>query len=374
MRPATAEAPWPLPCLQEHHHHQLRPVGGRVGREPAERRAGAGLAGHRHLGIEGRAGAALVDRACEAVAQALEPRALGQPPALGGREALGAADLRLEHDAAVHGRREQHGELQRRGRDPLRVAREVADRAGLHELRHAARRLPGEVDARRLAQAQQVRVALHLLVPELLAHPLEVGVARDRERALEVDRPVARPHPAALAAAVGGVGRDHAFGEPGDPDDDLEHRAGLERPLHPERRVHERVDAPGARVHRDDGALRLPETAASRLADREVPGGGARRQDHGRGRRHAPRARRGAALDGAASASDTTRPSVAAAAVPVGRIGTKAETSTDRAGGSAAGPRRALWTPARARKINRSKKQGESRCALQSFVPPSSSP
>ena len=47
-------------------------------------------------------------------------------------------------------------------------------------------------------EAEQVRVALDLLVAELLADPLEVGVAGHGERAAQVDRPVARPHPAAL--------------------------------------------------------------------------------------------------------------------------------------------------------------------------------
>ena len=51
-------------------------------------------------------------------------------------------------------------------------------------------------------------VALDLLVAELLADPFEVGVAGDGERAPQVDRPVARPHPAALrgsGSVVSGV-------------------------------------------------------------------------------------------------------------------------------------------------------------------------
>ena len=91
---------------------------------------------------------------------------------------------------------------------------------------------PREVDPGRRAQSQQVRVVLHLRVAEPLADPLEVRVARDGQRAAQVDRAVARPHPAPALAVVGGLRRDHALGQARDRHDDLEHRAGLVRVDH----------------------------------------------------------------------------------------------------------------------------------------------
>ena len=106
---------------QEDDDHELRVVGRRVGREPAERRAGAGLAGHRHLGIEGRARAALVDGGRRSPRRARRgASSAGSRHRSCGTKSCGAAHLGLQDHAAVDRRRDEHRELHRRGRDARR--------------------------------------------------------------------------------------------------------------------------------------------------------------------------------------------------------------------------------------------------------------
>src|SRR5207247_1446267 len=157
---------------QEHHQHELGVLGRSVRREPAEARAGAGLSRHHHVRVESAGRAPLVHRAQETLGEAVEARPLGEVPALLGNEALRPLHLRLEHDAPVDRGREQHRELHGRGLDPLGVARQVTQARQGHRGGDAARGLAGQVDAGGLAQTEQVRVSLDLLVAEPLADSL----------------------------------------------------------------------------------------------------------------------------------------------------------------------------------------------------------
>ncbi len=284
----------------EHHDHDFRTVGGRVGGEPADPGARPGLARHDHVRIERARGAAFVDRAQEAVREPAQHGARGKAPALVGGEAVGPAHLRLVDDAAVHGGGEKHGQLYGGRRHARGVAREMADLAGPDRHRDRPRGLALEVDAGRAAQAQQLRVVVDALVAQALAHPLEIGVAGLGQRLAQVHDAMAGPDPAPAGAVVRRLRRDHAFREPRHRHHDLEDGAGLVGGGHPALRVDERHHAPGVGVHRHYGARRALEAAPARLPDLEVTRRRRGRNDEGRQRRRArPRPRRAAAARGA---------------------------------------------------------------------------
>ena len=361
---------------QEHHDHELRLVGRRVRREPARAPSRSRSCRRRRPRDRRRRGAAFVDRAQEAgrsrpssrVPGGSRQRSLGMKPS-------GPPTCGLSTTPPLMVAESSTASCTAEVAMPSGVAREVArppqgcTNSGTRPAVSPVRLMPDG-----LAEPEQLRVALDLLVAELLADPLEVGVARDGQGAPQADGAVAGPRPAALAAVVGGVGRDDALREARDPDDDLEHRAGLIGALHPERRVHERAGRgrcgdPWRRPR--PAAARAPLRAASPTARSQAEALAGRTT----GRRRAARAAR------LASGLRPTR-----SRAPSDTSEAQRDGGREPADGSARGRRLARTVPAhrrmvarerceppgRARKINRSKKQGELRCAHRSIRSPSS--
>src|SRR6185312_8248728 len=122
--------------------------------------------------------------------------------------------VRMHRDAAVRERRGGRGELHRRGEhvaladaDAHRVARVPLLPETLH-LPRLRRREPGklalDVDAGLLAEAEAREEIVDRVDAELVGEPVEVGVARDDDRAVHVHQAVAALLPVAVAVRDAG--------------------------------------------------------------------------------------------------------------------------------------------------------------------------